>query len=214
MGYDGDIILFCLDDYFPYVYHELDKLAEINKYMGSSTPSWIQYKMEKLKGLISWKEELKKPSEINEDRLGELFIKINYDPLIFPKEQISYHLWGWKTQAIIEVYIPDFLKDYSKNACELWRKLTGNNYVSNIKINNEEFLFKRAANIGFIYGNELEMLANELTPILQYTNEFYESLEEDYKSSYGVKLRLIELVYTLCVAGENKNKLLAYLGYY
>ena len=120
----------------------------------------------------------------------------------------------WGRGSFIERIIPEFLKKHSNRAFELWMKFIGDKSIGKLQILNDEYLFKRGENVGFIFGQDIADLSKELYTILPHTNEFYYFLDDYYKESYPVDLRLIEMVYSLCKVGIHDIQTNPVLAYY
>lgn len=134
--------------------------------------------------------------------MEEFYRDLNYFPF-FSQDFKSF--WLAKTSTLNQVKIPELLENESSKAAFLWAKMFGNfksikkskfgeNYV--LKLSDKEIEFESVRKGGFIQGEELRGLKNELRPIVESNVDMYENLDEQYFER-ARRHRPIEFVYYL-----------------
>lgn len=113
--------------------------------------------------------------------------------------------WCGKGIVIEMAKIPEFLEKHSERAARLWNKLVGNwnkkdgkvvDTPQNFKIDGKNYQIDKTDAGGFLQGEEIKELAEELRPILQHTDGFYQGLDERYRRSAEMN-RPVERFYGL-----------------
>lgn len=157
--------------------------------------------LDSIRKLSSTLEELDKQENGKELDVDSIYYNLSYYPLHGNGSFNSF--WCGKGTRVERGKISEFLEKHSERAAYLWNKLVGNwnrNYknsvdtAQNFRIDGKEYELSDVEFGGFLQGEEIKELAEELRPIIQHTDDFYQSLDGKYRRR-AKSNRPIERVY-------------------
>lgn len=163
----------------------------------------FESELDSIKKLSSTFEELDNQENGKKLDIDSIYYSLSYYPLHGNEEFNSF--WCGKGAVVEMSKVPEFLEKYSERAAYLWNKLVGNwnngdgntvNTLQNFKIGEKDYQLSNVDAGGFLQGEEIKELAEELRPLLQHTDEFYQSLDDKHRSSAEMN-RPVERIYGL-----------------
>lgn len=107
-----------------------------------------------------------------------------------------------KPAALLTEEIPAFLDEHTESGADLWRRLLGRRVPDDgcsLSIADGTYaVTPEEDTCGFLQGEPVARLGEELFDVLPETDEFYRSLDDRYHGSRPLSYQPVELVYQLC----------------
>lgn len=180
------------------------------------TERWVDFSISSAAFLQEWYDELTPPPALNNPSdptsLAEYFFKVSWfkSPSMRPPIYFRQGYMGKSNIILSGRLFEEFLEPRTERGHNLWTKFTGSTYEG-AEWNDREWVplcigdtdyrieTQSLHRAGFIQGEELAALAEELESIQSELPEFYESLDEpSYRRCDAVEGHAIELVTHLC----------------
>jgi len=167
----------------------------------SDPPKWVISAHESLGRSVEWLDDLNPPPETNKD-LDKAFNALkDWHVFVVPPEQ-GIGIWNWRSRAIIDVTIPEFIGERSNRGEILWRRLTAKDEVYELTLDSGRYRLELGPDrcAGYLSFEESQELATELRAVLPDIQDLYTEVDEEYDSFVPARdMHLVECVHALCV---------------
>lgn len=229
MGSDADIIAFNPEKVTPKIVEVALADYETAEQRFDEAPVWLGPLIEGATFLQEWYDALAPPPTVNTPsspmNLGKYFFKVSWfkSPTMSPPTHCRFTYWEASTALLGGRLFAEFLEPRTERGHNLWTKLTGARFGEPdwttrewvpLRIGDTEYRIgtESIGRAGFLQGQELEALAEEIESIQSELPTFYENLDERYQQCDAVRGHAIELVMRLCqtLTLHHSEQVLAY----